>query len=142
MEQQKNLNFSIIDFSQSPGPRYCCQGDDSGELFYHNILNKEFAKAYRADVKLVVILDGTDGYASSFLDEAFGNLVYDFSAKIVKTHIDIVSNDEDVWKEMIENETIPEWEKRRISNLQPRKTEKHGKWFRIIDGELKEDIWN
>lgn len=36
------------------------------------------------DLMLLVDLDGTSGYPSSFLDEAFGELVYDFSLEEVK----------------------------------------------------------
>ena len=28
----------LSDFSMSPGPRYCKQGPDSGEEFYHKVL--------------------------------------------------------------------------------------------------------
>lgn len=141
MEQQKTISYSIITFSQSPGPRYCAQGEDSGEQFYHEALNKAFAEALRLKQKLRVILDGADGYASSFLDEAFGNLVYDFTAEVVKDNLEIVSEDEEVWSTMILNETIPEWEKRRVSGLAPRITGQYDKWFRLVDGELKEDNW-
>ena len=38
-------------------------------------------KSFETKIKLQVVLDGTAGYAPSFLDEAFGNLVYDFGLK-------------------------------------------------------------
>lgn len=141
MEQQNKTHFSVIDYSQSPGPRYCFQGDDSGEDFYHKKLNALFAEAYKNDSILVVTLDGADGYASSFLDEAFGNLVYDFGADIVKKYLKIISNDEDVWNTMIYDETIPEWEKRRKNNESAKVTQEHGAWFRVVNGELKDGIW-
>lgn len=37
----------LSDFSMSPGPRYCKQGPDSGEEFYHKVLNRRFAEAYK-----------------------------------------------------------------------------------------------
>lgn len=141
MEQQNKTYFSVIDYSQSPGPRYCSQGDDSGEDFYHKKLNALFAEAYKNESVLAVTLDGADGYASSFLDEAFGNLVYDFGADAVKKYLEIISNDEDIWNTMINDETIPEWEKRRKNNEPAKVTQDHEAWFRIIDGELKEGIW-
>ncbi|MCM1177812.1 MAG: STAS-like domain-containing protein [Bacteroides sp.] len=141
METQKVINCNIIDFSQSPGPRYCTQGDDSGEKFYHEVLNNKFAEAYKTDSKLIVSLDGTDGYASSFLDEAFGNLVYDFSATEVNKRLEIISLDEDIWIEMIKNETIPEWEKRRELNQPAKLTDEHEAWFRLVNGELQEANW-
>ena len=141
MEKQKKIYFSVIDYSQSPGPRYCAQGDDSGEDFYHSKLNGLFAEAYKQNAVLIVTLDGADGYASSFLDEAFGNLVYDFGEEVVKEHLVIVSNDEEVWLEMIQNETMPEWEKRRNNSESARITTAHDKWYRLEGNELKEDIW-
>lgn len=141
MEKQNKKYFSIIDYSQSPGPRYCIQGADSGEDFYHRKLNGIFAEAYRENATLFITLDGADGYASSFLDEAFGNLVYDFGAAVVSKHLVIISNDEEIWTKMIIEETIPEWENRRTNNEQAKVTENHEKWFRLCDGELKESVW-
>ena len=141
MEKQEKIYFSVIDYSQSPGPRYCAQGDDSGEDFYHSKLNALFAEAYKQNAVLVITLDGADGYASSFLDEAFGNLVYDFGEEVVKEHLVIVSNDEEVWLEMIQNETMPEWEKRRNNSECARITAAHDRWYRLEGNELKEDIW-
>lgn len=141
MEKQNKKYFSIIDYSQSPGPRYCNQGDDSGEDFYHKKLNSLFAEAFREGVKLCITLDGADGYASSFLDEAFGNLVYDFGANVVRNLLEIVSNDEDVWIKMINEETIPEWEKRRNNGDQAKVTVAHDKWFRLENGQLIEKVW-
>lgn len=141
METKQEKQFNVIDYSQSPGPRYCVQGDDSGEDFYHKKLNVLFADAYKENAILVVTLDGADGYASSFLDEAFGNLVYDFGIDAVREHLKIISNDEDIWKEMIETETYVEWESRRKKSEGARVTADHGKWFRLIDGELAENIW-
>ena len=141
MEQQKKIYFSIIEYSQSPGPRYCAQGDDSGEDFYHHSLNGLFAQAFQENALLVITLDGADGYASSFLDEAFGNLVYDYGLDTVKDHLFIISNDEEVWIDMITNETYKEWEKRRLSNEQPHITEEHEAWFRLLEGSLKLNKW-
>lgn len=141
MERQDKIHYSIIDYSQSPGPRYCSQGDDSGEDFYHKKLNALFAEAFKNKSVLVVTLDGADGYASSFLDEAFGNLVYDFGAEIVKKYLKIISNDEDIWGTMIFEETLPEWEKRRKNNEHARVTQTHDAWFRVVNGDLKKNIW-
>lgn len=141
MEKQDKIYYSIIDYSQSPGPRYCSQGDDSGEDFYHEKLNALFAEAFKNQSVLVVTLDGADGYASSFLDEAFGNLVYDFGAEIVKKYLKIISNDEDIWSTMIFEETLPEWEKRRKNKEHAKITQTHDAWFRVVNGELKKENW-
>ena len=58
------------DFTPHPGPRYARQGAGSGEAF-RKMLVEAFQKARR----LIVDLDGTSGFGSSFLDEAFGGLI-------------------------------------------------------------------
>ncbi len=133
----------LSDFSMSPGPRYCKQGPDSGELFYHKILNGKFAEAIEKNQKLVLDLDGTDGYMSSFIDEAIGNLVFDFGPDIVRQYLDVVSNEETVWKDLIKNEIIPEWTKHRERCEQPSKTDKkdHAAWYRFVGGNLVKDVW-
>jgi hypothetical protein len=117
------------EFSQYPGPRYKSQGDDSGEEFYKKLLNKRFAEAYKKAEKLVVDLDGCAGYATSFLDEAFGELVYDFSLKLVKEYLEIVSVEEPQWVEVIQRETFEEWEKRRVSKKKPTRQESFGLYY-------------
>jgi len=129
MEKQKNI-IVIADYSISPGPRYCYQGDDSGEDFYHKVLNKQFKNSAQNGIALIVNLDGPDGYASSFLDEAFGNLVYDFGLSNVKKYIKIISNEEPEWIDMLENETYIQWEQRRKDSQDPKKTIEHSAWWR------------
>lgn len=58
------------DFSKTPGPRFIKQGDWSGEKFRRLLEDR-----LRRYGQIVVDLDGTRGYGSSFLDEAFGGLV-------------------------------------------------------------------
>lgn len=66
------LLFSIArDFSPNPGPRFIRQGAHSGEALRRRLLH--FLDANEGVV--VVDLDGTKGFGSSFLDEAFGGLV-------------------------------------------------------------------
>jgi hypothetical protein len=130
MEKQK-ISIVIADYSKSPGPRYCYQGDDSGEDFYHKILNEKFKDAFEQKTELEVNLDGPDGYASSFLDEAFGNLVFDFGLGNVQSRVRIISNEEPEWIEMIEKETFVQWEQRRTNNQPPKKTIKHEDWWRL-----------
>lgn len=128
MEKQK-ISISVLDYSTSPGPRYCSQGDDSGEDFYHKILNEHFKLAFEKDSILEVNLDGPDGYASSFLDEAFGNLIFDFGIDNVKKHINIISKEEPEWIVMIKEESFVQWEERRKDNKEPKKTVKHESWW-------------
>lgn len=141
METKSKIVLSIITYSTSPGPRYCDQGDDSGEDFYHQILNARFYEAYTNDAILVVDLDGPDGYASSFLDEAFGNLVYDFGKDVVKKHLIIKSEEEPEWISMLVNDTFEEWEKRRKDSDAPKVTKEHEDWYRIDNNSIKKGKW-
>lgn len=129
------------DFSAYPGLRHCNLSDNSGEHFYHELLNKKFKEAYEANDKLTVIIDGTDGYAPSFIDEAFGNLIYDFSLDIVKKYLIIISTEEPVWIQRLEKDTYPKWEERRNGNMNPVVTVKHDPWFRIVNGSILQQQW-
>lgn len=131
----------VLDFDEYPGLRHCSVSEFSGEEYYHKILNDAFKKAYENKEVLIVELDGTDAYASSFLDEAFGNLVYDFTLANVSRLIKIISNDEPHWIKMLQEKTFKEWETRRKNNEKPIVTELHEPWFRLIDGEIKKEVW-
>lgn len=126
----------IKDFSEYPGLRHCSISDDSGEEYYHKVLNTIFKETIENDEKITVNIDLTAGYAPSFLDEAFGNLVYDFGLKSVKKHLEIISEQEPDLKEMILDETFNQWQERRDNGDAPKKTDKHNSWFRFIDGKI------
>ncbi|MBC9798413.1 STAS-like domain-containing protein [Sinomicrobium weinanense] len=126
----------IKDFTEYPGLRHCSISDDSGEEYYHSILNQAFKNSYEKKQKLVINIDFTAGYAPSFLDEAFGNLIYDFGIETVQKFLEIVSEQEPDLKEMIISETFPQWEQRRNNNDEPKKTKNHQKWFRLEEGEI------
>ena len=53
--------------------------------------------------KLVIDIDGTEGYATSFLDEAFGRLSKKFGKDEVWNNIEIISIDEPDWIEEIKD---------------------------------------
>jgi len=95
------------DFSTSPGPRYISEGDFSGELFRRDVLGPCVKKALDEDHMLTVDLDGTAGYGTSFLEEAFGGLIRvdGFALNELRTHIKIKSDEEpylieDIWNYM------------------------------------------
>lgn len=136
MAESHEIIINVKDFSTSPGPRYVKQGEDSGELFYHQKLNPSFIQVVHSDKKIVVNLDGVDGYMSSFLDEAFGNLVFDFGLETIKDKISFISTEEPEWIDMLINDTYPEWEKRRKKKILPKITQIHSDWKRIENGEL------
>ena len=131
----------LANFSEFPGLRNCDISDNSGEAFYHNVLNAAFKEAYENNEQLSVDLDNTDGYASSFLDQAFGSLVYDFTLSKVKKSVIIISIEEPHWKEMIETQTYEQWESRRLSNQPPKVTLNHKPWYRLVNNVLELSQW-
>ena len=66
----KTINVAE-DFSSFPFARYKTQSDSSGEEFRETIL----LPALRAHDKVTVILDGTEGYGSSWFDESFAGII-------------------------------------------------------------------
>lgn len=128
--------IKVLDFSEFPGLRHCKVSDSSGEEYYHKVLNNEFYKAFKEKEKLNVILDNTAGFAPSFLDEAFGNLVFDFGLKQIKKYLNVISEQETYLIDQLENETFPQWEERRIRNQKPLKTADHDEWYKYINSEI------
>lgn len=82
-----------IDFSPYPGARYREDGQYSGQEFFQNILEPKFTSLKEGEV-LIIDLDGTEGYATSFLDEAFGGLARNYGKENVLKKLSFVSNDE------------------------------------------------
>lgn len=77
------------EFTRHPGPRKISQGPNSGEKF-----RKLLVKRLREHDRVVVDLDGTSGIGSSFLDEAFGGLIFaeGFSRKDVESRVRVKSD--------------------------------------------------
>lgn len=70
-----NISINIAkDFTITPGPRLVDEGEHSAELFLKNILRSAFTSVLQSNSSLTIILDGTSGYATSFLEESFGGL--------------------------------------------------------------------
>lgn len=63
------------DFSRTPGSRYRLEGEHSGEAFRSEVLLPAVLLATQSGAELSVDLDGTAGFGTSFLEEAFGGLV-------------------------------------------------------------------
>lgn len=91
-------NLEIIriaeDFSDSPGGMYKADGPSSGEEFREKFLEPMFETARKKGGLLEIDLDGTGGYASSFLEEAFGGLARKFGAKAVLETLRFACKDE------------------------------------------------
>lgn len=115
----ESITIRVIDFTEYPGVRYIGQGDDTGEEFYIEKIKPAFQKCIDEDKSLYVDLDDTAGYASSFLDECFGNLVYDFPYDEIIKRLNIISFQEPDWIDVIFEETLPEW-LRKKNEGQPR----------------------
>jgi hypothetical protein len=82
------------EFTTSPGARYYSDGPKSGEEFRETLLGPRFEEALASGVLLEVVLDGTDGYATSFLEEAFGGLARLKSSEEVLNYIRFVCYEE------------------------------------------------
>ena len=82
------------DFTDAPGPRFKCQGDFSGEEFREGLLISKFEESVRNGEKLIINFDGTFGYPTSFLEEAFGGLKEKYDKKLILKTLDFISNDE------------------------------------------------
>lgn len=86
-----------IDFAKAPGPRYEEEGLFSGEIFRKEILAPRLRKAIEIGEVLVVNLDGTAGYGTSFLEESFGGLIREEKIEYsdIKKFLRIISEQED-----------------------------------------------
>lgn len=80
-------------FSKTPGARHITDGDFSGEEFFTTLLEPAYLKLAQGD-SLEINLDGTDGFATSFLDEAFGGLARKYGKKNVLNTIKFISDEE------------------------------------------------
>jgi len=96
------------DYTKTPGVREEIEGDFPGEEFLKKILLPRFKQAIAEKKKLYVDLDDTAGYATSFLESAFGGLAREYKDhKIVLENIEFKSDDnpflEDDIKEYIKD---------------------------------------
>jgi hypothetical protein len=73
------------DFTETPGPRFREEGDFSGQQFLEDHLRPHFEAAIKSGDELLIDFDGAEGYATSFLEAAFGGLARDYdSDKVLK----------------------------------------------------------
>ncbi len=76
------------DYGTTLGGRWIRLGQYSGEEFYDRILKPKYLEAKDNSEKLIVELDGTNGYPSSFLDQSFGELARKYGVKDVRNTIE------------------------------------------------------
>lgn len=80
------------EFTVEPAGRYLSDGMFSGVRF-----RKEFlVNALNSCEKVIIDFDGTEGYGSSFLEEAFGGLIHEegFSAEQLHKQFEFISNED------------------------------------------------
>ena len=90
------------EFSLYPGERYRKHGPHSGEAFREELLEPRFKQALEQGQKLLVNLDGTDAYGTSFLEEAFGGLARQYGAQEVLARLELQTLDEPLLEYEIE----------------------------------------
>ena len=83
------------DFSRCPGARYPDEGDNSGQEFRNNYLKPKIQEALEKGVRLKIILDGSAGYSTAFLEDAFGGLVREDGFSLEQLGIIDYVSDED-----------------------------------------------
>ena len=90
-----DLTFKISSqFSRTPGPRNRDEGDFSGQQFLEEHLRPLFKEVVESGSVLQIDLDGTAGYATSFLEESFGGLTRESGEELVRKHLTFRTEDE------------------------------------------------
>jgi hypothetical protein len=95
------VTIYVADFSTTPGPRHGKDGSFSGEEFREKILEKYFKDG--STDKIIINLDGVEGYSTAFLEEAFGGLVRIFGKDVVKRRLEFISTEEPMLIDEIEH---------------------------------------
>jgi hypothetical protein len=80
-------------FSDAPGGRLRSDGPKSGQQFREEFLVPALEQISNGD-KLLIDLDGGFGYATSFLEEAFGGLSRLLGSKNVLSKLEFKSDEE------------------------------------------------
>lgn len=92
-----SITVKVCDFSKTPGSRYRDEGKKahSGQEFREEILEPNFKIALENNQKLLIDLDGTIGYGTSWLEEVFGGLTREYGKEKVLSTLDFKSDEED-----------------------------------------------
>lgn len=95
IEMEKILIY-VKNFSKVPGSREMDEGKkaNSGEQFRKEYLEPAFKQALDQDGHVVVNLDGTLGYGTSWLEEVFGGLTRIYGRDEVMARLTIISDEE------------------------------------------------
>jgi hypothetical protein len=98
MKAAKMLKLNIAkDFSTTPGSRRKTESVFSGEKLRVEVLVPLVTKAKSEDSQIEINLDGTAGYGTSFLEEAFGGLIREnrFDYNDLSKRIHFISTEEE-----------------------------------------------
>lgn len=105
----EDITIKIADWSTTPGARTISTGKYSAEEYYNTILGPVVESAAEANRKLTIDLDGTAGYASSFLDEIAHRIGKDASWNWLCNKLVIVSTEEPYLAEELEGYITDHW---------------------------------
>lgn len=99
MAANQQIVFSIAkQFSKTPGPRTSNLGPYSAEEL-RETLDDLVRDAIEKHVKIIIDLDGTKGFGTSFLEHIFGGLVRKFGYEPIKRTIAIKSDELPLYRE-------------------------------------------
>ena len=101
---KKNKITISSDFTDAPGARHKTDGPKSGEEFYEDLLKPSFVEIKEKQGELLIDLDDTWGYASSFISGSFGRLSNEFGSEDVLKYLRFKSQDEPLLEEKIKDE--------------------------------------
>ena len=87
-------------YTKTPGARHKVDGPFSGEDFREKYLEKYFNNL-GDDSIITIVLDGTAGYGTSFLEEAFGGLARKYGKDKCLKRLDFISNEDKLLLEEI-----------------------------------------
>lgn len=91
----KEIKINVKDFSITPGSRYRDEGQKahSGQEFREEYLEPIFENKHDDSI-VVVNLDGTIGFGTSWLEEVFGGLARKYGKDLILKRITFISNEE------------------------------------------------
>lgn len=92
-----SIILNVKDFSKTPGSRARNEGAKahSGEEFREDYLEPLFKKALSTSDTILVNLDGTIGYGTSWLEEVFGGLARIYGKDKVLEKLSFLSYEEE-----------------------------------------------
>ena len=92
-----SIILNVKDFSKTPGSRYRNEGTKahSGEEFREDFLEPLFKKALQTCDTILINLDGSIGYGTSWLEEVFGGLARKYGKDKVLEKLSFLSYEEE-----------------------------------------------